>query len=88
MTSTSLVQSEVGSDLEFSHANGLQAGSDSVRLRELEAALRASEERLAAELADTRLLQELMERAHVEVHPRRLLRSCRIGWVLAVDRKP
>src|SRR6202012_4736740 len=59
MTSTSPVRSEVGSDLEFTHANGEQAGSDSVRVRELEAALRASEERLATELGDTRLLQEI-----------------------------
>ena len=60
MTSTSMVQSEVGNPTWNSGTRmGLQAGSDSVRVRELEAALRASEERLAAELADTRLLQEL-----------------------------
>ena len=59
MISTSTVRTEIAVYPASRHTNGVQAGADSARVRELEAALRASEERLAAELADSRLLQEI-----------------------------
>jgi PAS domain S-box-containing protein len=59
MISTSTVGSEIAVDPASKHTNGVHAGSDSAQVRELQAALRASEERLAAELADTKLLQEI-----------------------------